>query len=72
MLSAEEEAMSEVVIRHLELDDYPPIISVLDEWWGGRPMAARLPRLFFVHFSSTSFSAVEDGQIVGFLIGFVS
>jgi len=72
MLSAEEEAMTEVVIRHLEQDDYQPIISVVDEWWGGRPMAAMLPKLFFIHFSSTSFTAVDDGQIVGFLIGFVS
>ncbi len=64
--------MSEVVIRHLEQDDYQPIISVVDEWWGGRPMAAMLPKLFFVHFRSTSFTAVDDGQIVGFLIGFVS
>ena len=29
--------MTEVVIRHLEQDDYQPIISVVDEWWGGRP-----------------------------------
>ncbi len=64
--------MTEVVIRHLEQDDYQPIISVVDEWWGGRPMAAMLPKLFFVHFRSTSFTAVDDGQIVGFLIGFVS
>jgi len=35
-------------------------------------MAAMLPKLFFVHFRSTSFAAVEDGEIVGFLIGFVS
>ncbi|WP_094585246.1 GNAT family N-acetyltransferase [Synechococcus sp. BO 8801] len=64
--------MTEVVIRHLEPDDYHSIISVVDEWWGGRPMAAMLPKLFFVHFRSTSFTAVDDGQIVGFLIGFVS
>lgn len=64
--------MTEVVIRHLEHDDYHPIISVVDEWWGGRHMAAMLPKLFFAHFSSTSFTAVDDGQIVGFLIGFVS
>jgi GNAT superfamily N-acetyltransferase len=31
-----------------------------------------LPKLFFVHFRSTSFAAVVDGQIVAFLIGFVS
>lgn len=64
--------MTEVVIRHLEQDDYQPIIPVVDEWWGGRHMAAMLPKFFFVHFSSTSFTAVDDGQIVGLLIGFVS
>jgi GNAT superfamily N-acetyltransferase len=64
--------MSEVVIRNIEQEDYPLIISVVDEWWGGRPMAAMLPKLFFLHFSSTSFAAVDDGQIVGFLIGFIS
>ena len=64
--------MTEVVIKHLEQDDYQPIVSVVDEWWGGRPMAAMLPKLFFVHFSPTSFTAVDDAQIVGFLIGFVS
>lgn len=42
--------MSEVVIRQVEQHDYPSIISVVDEWWGGRPMAAMLPKLFFVHF----------------------
>ncbi|MCT0207576.1 GNAT family N-acetyltransferase [Synechococcus sp. CS-1332] len=64
--------MNEVVIRHVEPDDYQPIISVVDEWWGGRPMAEMLPKLFFVHFRSTSFTAVVDGQVVAFLIGFVS
>lgn len=64
--------MNEVVIRHVEPDDYQPIISVVDEWWGGRPMADMLPKLFFVHFRPTSFTAVVDGQIVAFLIGFVS
>ncbi len=64
--------MNEVVIRHVEQNDDQPILSVIDEWWGGRPMAAMLPKLFFVHFRSTSFTAVVDGQVVAFLIGFVS
>ncbi|MCP9933119.1 GNAT family N-acetyltransferase [Cyanobium sp. Candia 9D4] len=64
--------MNDVVIRQIGPGDYHPIISVVDAWWGGRPMADMLPRLFFVHFQSTSFTAVVDGQIVAFLIGFVS
>ena len=36
-------------------------------------MAPMLPRLFFIHFESTSFVADrEDGTLAGFLIGFLS
>ena len=35
-------------------------------------MRAMLPRLFFEHFRDTSFVAEEDGEIVGFLCGFLS
>jgi ribosomal protein S18 acetylase RimI-like enzyme len=59
-------------LRNLEPSDYPAVISVLDEWWGGRHMSDMLPRLFFTHFSSTSFLAEEDGTLAGFLVGFIS
>ncbi|WP_088832320.1 GNAT family N-acetyltransferase [Paenibacillus tyrfis] len=58
--------------RHVLESDYIPVISVIDDWWGGRPMSDMLPKLFFQHFQDTSFVAEQDGQIVGFLIGFVS
>jgi predicted GNAT superfamily acetyltransferase len=61
-----------VTIRHAEPSDYPIVIAVIDEWWGGRPMAAMLPKLFFVHFRDTSFVAEEDGALTGFLCGFRS
>jgi hypothetical protein len=44
-------------IRQLGTGDYPLVISVIDQWWGGRQMADKLPRLFFEHFSDTSFAA---------------
>jgi GNAT superfamily N-acetyltransferase len=59
-------------IRHLESTDYPYIISVVNDWWGGRSMAHMLPKLFFIHFRQTSFLAEHRGKIVGFLVGFVS
>jgi predicted N-acetyltransferase YhbS len=64
--------MNGMLIRHVEPSDYPPIIAVVDEWWGGRRMADMLPKLFFVHFRPTSFVAENNGEIVGFVIGFVS
>jgi ribosomal protein S18 acetylase RimI-like enzyme len=59
-------------IRQAEPWDYGPVIAVVDDWWGGRAMAAMLPKLFFVHFRDTSFVAEDDGRIVGFLCGFRS
>ena len=58
--------------RNVRPTDYPPIISVLDEWWGGRKMSRALQRLFFEHFGDSSFIIEEDSQIVAFLIGFFS
>lgn len=62
----------DINIRNIRPNDYQPIISVLNEWWGGRPMSGMLPKLFFVHFCQTSFIAEIDQEIVGFLIGFLS
>ena len=64
--------MTQPVIRHAESSDYKNIIRVVNEWWGGRDMAPMLPRLFLVHFRNTSFVAEHQGEIVGFVIGFVS
>jgi ribosomal protein S18 acetylase RimI-like enzyme len=61
-----------MVIRHAEPADYGRVIAVVDDWWGGRTMAAMLPKLFFVHFRETSFVAEEDGELAGFLCGFRS
>jgi ribosomal protein S18 acetylase RimI-like enzyme len=59
-------------LRPLTPDDYEPILSVVDEWWG-RPIAASLPRLFFDHFHTTSFIAsAENIPLAGFLVGFLS
>lgn len=59
-------------IRNIKESDYNQIISVLDEWWGGRHMADMLPRLFFKHFGNTSFIIEEGNKVAAFLIGFIS
>lgn len=60
------------VIRHAEPSDHPRLITVVDDWWGGRPMSGMLPKLFFVHFRNTSFVSELDGELDGFLCGFRS
>jgi ribosomal protein S18 acetylase RimI-like enzyme len=64
--------MDDLVIRNVEPSDYQPVISELNDWWGGRNMSDMLPKLFFVHFCNTSFVAEREGKIAGFLIGFLS
>lgn len=59
-------------IRAVRTSDYTSVISVLNDWWGGRNMSDMLPKLFFVHFQQTSFIAELDGEMIAFLIGFVS
>jgi predicted GNAT superfamily acetyltransferase len=61
-----------VQIRNVNSSDYNVISPLINEWWGGRQMSDMLPKLFFVHFTDTSFIAEKDGEIVGFLIGFLS
>ena len=62
----------DIRIREIKESDYDAIISVLNDWWGGRQMATMLPKLFFKHFSKTSFLAEIGAKKVGFLIGFFS
>lgn len=57
---------------NMQCEDYYVISPLINEWWGGRQMSDMLPKLFFDHFNNTSFIAEKDGQIIGFLIGFLS
>lgn len=53
--------------------DHASIVTRVDEWWGGRRLHSLLPRLWFQHFTGTSWIAeAEGGTIAGFLVGFVS
>jgi ribosomal protein S18 acetylase RimI-like enzyme len=61
----------DVRLRTAAAADYDPIIAVLDDWWG-RPVRQALPRLFLDHFHATSLVAERDGDLAGFLIGFMS
>jgi GNAT superfamily N-acetyltransferase len=64
--------MDNIIIRNISPLDYCRIIPVVNDWWGGRQMAGMLPKFFFEHFQKTSFVAQQDGQIAGFIVGFVS
>ena len=59
-------------LRPLDAGDHQRVVAVIDHWWGGRPMSGRLSHVFFVHFRPTSLVLECDGELLGFLIGFVS
>ena len=57
--------------RAAEPADYDRIVAVMDDWWG-RVVHTGLPRLFLNHFHRSSIIAERDGELAGFLIGFLS
>ncbi len=62
-----------VTIRQARPDDHARIVAVIDPWWGGRRLSALVPSLFLEHFAGTSYVAeTGDGELAGFLVGFVS
>ena len=60
-----------LTVRGARPADFDAIIAVVDDWWG-RAMSTGLPRLFLDHFFGTSLIAEHDGELAGFLIGFLS
>jgi GNAT superfamily N-acetyltransferase len=53
--------------------DHDAVVRRIDDWAGGRSARQLLPRLWFRHFSGTSWVAArDDGRVVGIAIGFVS
>ena len=62
----------DLLIRPAEPSDAETIQSVAPDWWG-RPMESdMLSRFFLTHFRDTCLVAERDGNVAGFLIGFLS
>lgn len=58
-------------IRGVTKSDYDYIVSVLDRWWGG-PSTERAHPVFFYELGDQALIAEEDGEVVGFLLGFIA
>ena len=70
---AEDDVPGGIAFRRPTEADYPGMVRVIDDWWGGRKMDHLLPRLWLQHFTGTSWLAeTADGRLAGFLIGFHS
>ena len=62
----------ELSIRQAEPRDYEPVLRLLRGRWGGKPLAAVLPRHLFARVRPTSVVAEEGGELRGALVGFRS
>ncbi|HET9347262.1 MAG TPA: GNAT family N-acetyltransferase [Candidatus Limnocylindrales bacterium] len=61
------------VYRRPTEDDHDAIVRRIDDWAGGRTARHLMPRLWFRHFTGTSWVADRgDGRPIGLAIGFVS
>ena len=58
-------------IRGITKDDFDYIVSVLDRWWGG-PSGERAHPVYFYELGNNALIAEDDGQVVGFLLGFLA
>ena len=63
----------EVLLRRPTAGDYAPIVTAADDWWGRRVVPGVLSRLWFEHFTGTSWIAeTPDRELAGVLVGFAS
>lgn len=64
--------MNNIKIRNGRATDHENVISVMPGWWGGRDLTSAVLKVFFIHFSNTTFIAEMKDDLVGFLVGFLS
>jgi len=73
MTGSADEGREELRFRRPTETDYARVVRVVDDWWDGRAIHVLLPRLWFQHFTGTSWLAEDDtGRLAGFLVGFIS
>ncbi|MBZ0116723.1 MAG: GNAT family N-acetyltransferase [Sandaracinaceae bacterium] len=58
-------------IRGIAKADFDHVVAVLDRWWGG-PSSERAHPVFFYELGEQALIAEEDGEMVGFLLGFIA
>jgi GNAT superfamily N-acetyltransferase len=50
---------------------FDEIVEVIDRWWGG-PISTFAHPIFFYELGDAALVAVEDGLMIGFLLGFLA
>lgn len=58
-------------IRGITKKDFDHVASVLDRWWGG-PSREQAHPIFFYELGEHALIADDEGEVIGFLLGFVA
>ena len=59
-------------MRVASAGDHDRVRAAIDQWWGGRSLGSLLQPLFLDNFSSSSLIVERDGELLAFLVGFLS
>jgi GNAT superfamily N-acetyltransferase len=57
-------------VRRITKGDFDRIVEVIDHWWGG-PIGTFAHPIFFYELGGDALIALEDGEMIGFLLGFI-
>jgi GNAT superfamily N-acetyltransferase len=57
--------------RPITKADFDHIVEVIDRWWGG-PISTFAHPIFFYELGEHALVVEEEGQMIGFLLGFVA
>jgi GNAT superfamily N-acetyltransferase len=60
-----------VLVRTIQKPDFDRIVEVIDHWWGG-PISTFAHPIFFYELGRHAMVVEKDGEMVGFLLGFVA
>ncbi len=57
--------------RKISKSDFDVIVEVIDRWWGG-PISTLAHPIFFYELGDMAHVVEHEGQIIGFLLGFIA
>lgn len=60
-----------MVTRKITKADFDRIVEVIDHWWGG-PISTFAHPIFFYELGDMALVVENDGEMIGFLLGFIA
>jgi GNAT superfamily N-acetyltransferase len=71
MAPPHDERMKTMQTRRITKKDFDEIVEVIDRWWDG-PINTFAHPIFFYELGEQALAIEDDGQLIGFLLGFIA